>query len=394
MKSIVKIMLILTLACALTSVNSSGVCAQSGTAAAAIAAYYSNNKKLMVPLRQVITELGGDVFWSEPDRTVSLHIAGNHVVFNPNLPYYFLNGQSKAFSVFPQNKNGNLMVSFDIILDITEGQVIHREEEGAVLRKQFESFDGNIHNLKFSLCAQDEIYPFSREKAARVPILMYHEVDDVSGRKLGQYLELFVEPAVFVQQLDWLKENNYSTVTLAELYAHWYQGEPIKENPVVLSFDDGFCNMYKIVMPELVKRDMVATFFLHTAAIGSEKHLEEEMIREMVGNGMEIGCHSDSHASLTELDKEGLEKELLNSKQLLEDITGQEVSFFCYPFGKYNSSIIDKLKNYFYQGAVTVKEGQAAFYQDPFQWPRLNMRYQDGFTGFVRKMEALRNNMS
>ena len=92
----------------------------------------------------------------------------------------------------------------------------------------------------------------------------------------------------------------------------------------MLTFDDGYRSMYDFVMPELIKRDMVATFFIITDKFNHPGYVNENMVQEMHRNGLEIGSHSHSHGDLRNAD---LEIELNQSKTLLENIIDDAVSF-------------------------------------------------------------------
>jgi peptidoglycan/xylan/chitin deacetylase (PgdA/CDA1 family) len=52
-----------------------------------------------------------------------------------------------------------------------------------------------------------------------------------------------------------------------------------------------------------------------------------------------IGSHSASHQKLTELGERELDREIRSSKGVLEDVTGQEVDLFAYPFGAVDARV-------------------------------------------------------
>ncbi|NLT94548.1 MAG: polysaccharide deacetylase family protein [Clostridia bacterium] len=215
-----------------------------------------------------------------------------------------------------------------------------------------------------------------------IPILMYHEI----GTPSGPWKELYVEPENFVRQLDWLKENGYSTVTLDDVYAHWYYKKPLPEKPVVLTFDDGYRNMYDIVLPLLLSRDMKATFFLYPSKFNTPTGLTTEMVAEMAAKGMEIGSHTYSHKDLTKISAAQLEQELAKSKKVLEEITGKPVKFLCYPSGQFNEQVIKESKKAGYLAAVTTQMGKAAHTQDPYRWKRVRINYSTTLASFSKRI--------
>ena len=59
----------------------------------------------------------------------------------------------------------------------------------------------------------------------------------------------------------------------------------------------------------------------------------------MHDKGMEIASHSYYHSSLPSAD---LEVDLKKSREVLEEATGAEVRFLCYPYGEYDERVISK----------------------------------------------------
>lgn len=218
-----------------------------------------------------------------------------------------------------------------------------------------------------------------------IPILMYHEIKELpdNGERLTG---LFVSPDRFNKQLDALKREGYNTVTMQELYEHWNKGNPIKENPVVLTFDDGYESVYKVALDALLERNMVGTFYLHTSAIGTRNSLTEDMIKEMHNSGMEIASHSITHSRLDK-DNVDLKSELLESKNILESIIESEVNHFSYPFGGYNSMVKNEVEKYGYLTAVTVKEGKAKYDQNIYALHRITVDYHDKPDKLLKKIK-------
>lgn len=249
-----------------------------------------------------------------------------------------------------------------------------------------------VHNIPiFLILLQLLLGPLSQEAEVNeqpfvlreeIPILMYHEV----GTPSGPWKELYVEPENFVQQLDWLQENGYSTVGLADVYDHWYRQKPLPEKPVVLTFDDGYRNMYDIVFPLLLARDMQATFFLYPSKFNTPTGLTTEMVAEMAAKGMEIGSHTYSHSDLTKISSAQMKKELEDSKRVLEEITGRPINFLCYPSGRFDQKVIEKSKEGGYLAAVTTQMGKASPTQDPYQWKRVRINYSTTLAGFSKRI--------
>ena len=87
---------------------------------------------------------------------------------------------------------------------------------------------------------------------------------------------------------------------------------------------------------------------------------------------MEIGDHTKNHPHLTKLDQSKLNEELIQSKNTLERNLSVVVSDFAYPYGNYNSKIIEAVKNSGYISARTSNKGIYNDFKDLYQ---LNVLY-------------------
>ena len=87
-----------------------------------------------------------------------------------------------------------------------------------------------------------------------VPIIMYHSILKDPSRS-NKYT---VTPAVLEEDLKYIKDKGYTTVTIADLISYVYDDSPLPEKPIVLTFDDGHYNNYGYLFPLLEKYDMKA----------------------------------------------------------------------------------------------------------------------------------------
>ena len=127
---------------------------------------------------------------------------------------------------------------------------------------------------------------------------------------------------------------------------------------IALTIDDGYLDHAKLarLLAELKIR---ATFFVITHIKGFEGRslLTQNMrlIAEIADLGHEIGSHTCTHRVLTMLNIMDLKTELKESKKLLEDVTGREVLGLAYPYGIYNTKIIEFAReNYYYAKATDI----------------------------------------
>ncbi|MBE6055951.1 MAG: polysaccharide deacetylase family protein, partial [Clostridium sp.] len=67
-----------------------------------------------------------------------------------------------------------------------------------------------------------------------IPVLMYHSIDYEKGNELRLPKEQFKE------QMKYLKDNGYTTLTLKELHNFLDKNNPIPEKSIVITLDDGY----------------------------------------------------------------------------------------------------------------------------------------------------------
>jgi len=181
-----------------------------------------------------------------------------------------------------------------------------------------------------------------------LPILMYHQIKN--DNKQSPYI---VSPAIFEEQLSWLKENGYHSIRYDEFYKILQGEERPPEKGVVITFDDGFRNQYENAFPLLKKYGMTGIFFIYTKAVGTRGGMTWDMLRDLLKNNMEIGSHTVTHPDLDRLTAFQVDYELTQSKKLLEKNLSIPIHYFAYPGGSYKLTVVKEVKKAGYLSAVT-----------------------------------------
>ncbi|TDA70553.1 MAG: polysaccharide deacetylase family protein [Clostridia bacterium] len=220
-----------------------------------------------------------------------------------------------------------------------------------------------------------------------VPIFMYHVVDH-PGRT---YAELYVEPADFRAQMQYLDDNGYHAVTLKQVVAHWQEGWPLPARPVVLTFDDGYPSVYSQAFPILKDFNFAATLFINTAKLNKPNGLTAAMLAEMADAGFEVGSHTISHLDLTTVSDKVLVREVAGSRETLAQMLGTAPVSFAYPAGKADTRVVGAVKAAGYLAGVTTEYGLAAADQAPLRLKRIRINGSDGYRGFVKKLAPYRS---
>ena len=208
-----------------------------------------------------------------------------------------------------------------------------------------------------------------------VPILCYHQFSN------GRSTDPMIMPREsFIAQMEYLKNNNYNVITLADLEGFLKASRPIPPRSVVITVDDGFRSAYDIAYPILKSYGFRATFFIYTDFLGGGRSLTWPAINEMRASGMiDIQSHSKSHTSFSPADGEmesnaayaaRIRPEISPPKATLERQLGSEVNHLAYPYGDTSRLAVQLLGEGKFTLAVTVERGANASFSHPLMLRR------------------------
>jgi peptidoglycan/xylan/chitin deacetylase (PgdA/CDA1 family) len=207
----------------------------------------------------------------------------------------------------------------------------------------------------------------------RVPVLMYHYVD-AEPPPAGPYADgLTVRTPDFTEEMDYLVQTGYHTVTLGDAYLAMAGLKKLPDKPVALTFDDGGLDNYTVAFPILAKRGLVGTFFVITKTVGASGQMSWEQLGEMAQAGMSIQSHSYSHPGLPGVSDERLRSELVDSRAAIEEHVGQPVYVLSYPAGEHDERVIEATKAAGYTMAVSTDKGRALGPDAPFEIKRIRV---------------------
>ena len=232
-----------------------------------------------------------------------------------------------------------------------------------------------------------------------VPILMYHHISNFVPANNLLELSLTVNVAHFAQQLDYLKEQGYHTITFNQLFAALYYGGPLPSHPIILTFDDGYEDAYQFSFPLLQAHGFSGMFYIITGVVGWQGYLNWDQIRTMQAAGMQIGSHTIHHVNIGAtflLSPEQAQLELQQSQAVLHRNLGIVIQQFCYPSGEpfrsgslaLQQRIIALLAADGYVGATT-DPGMTGFYQNgltPFALLRIRVDGRESFADFLQSL--------
>lgn len=172
-----------------------------------------------------------------------------------------------------------------------------------------------------------------------ISILMYHQVDNVPIEV--DPLGIAMSSENFEKQMRYLYENAYQCISLAEAVKIWQGKKKEPDKTIVITFDDGFRDLYTTVRPILQQFGFTATVFLVVNQIGDLSNWEGQApypllswdeVRELRQYGFTFGSHTLTHPFLTGLSDEDARREIRESKDYIEKQLGEKIDFFAYPY--------------------------------------------------------------
>jgi peptidoglycan/xylan/chitin deacetylase (PgdA/CDA1 family) len=168
---------------------------------------------------------------------------------------------------------------------------------------------------------------------AHIVFLMYHELE-LPGRKLCQsepgYVRYILPLELFQRQMAWLKKAGWQGLNVSQALS--YPALP----SVCITFDDGCETDLIAAAPVLRQFGFNATFYLTAGFLDTPGYLDASQVRELDHQGFQIGCHSMTHAYLSDLTETELKREVVDAKLRIEQLVGHRIEHFSCPGGRYD----------------------------------------------------------
>ncbi|TGE31764.1 polysaccharide deacetylase family protein [Desulfosporosinus sp. Sb-LF] len=190
-----------------------------------------------------------------------------------------------------------------------------------------------------------------------VPVLMYHSISTIPGNSLGVPVKQFTE------EIEWLHQQNYHSLSLEEFNQALTNKAPIPEKPILLTFDDGYEDNYSSAWPILHQNGYRATFFIVTNSVGPGM-MNWDQINDLASQGNSIGSHTVHHLDLSKLSSKQQENELSISKQELVNHLDISVQALCFPSGRYNKTTPKLMSKLGYKLGFTTHPGKVHLSDD------------------------------
>jgi len=187
-------------------------------------------------------------------------------------------------------------------------------------------------------------------------ILYYHSVPSKDRKAFARQVEMLARLA---RPVNINSVEDVSTLVPGTRYA-------------AITFDDGFEDAIENAVPELVKRNVPAVFFVTTGVLGqpatwwpevaperNRRIATAEQLQQLPSEWIGIGAHTLTHPRLSQLDEAQAKREILEPREQLEALLGRKIETFSFPYGDFNEALIGWCREAGYQRIFTTQHRNA-----------------------------------
>ncbi|WHZ02808.1 polysaccharide deacetylase family protein [Neobacillus sp. YX16] len=248
----------------------------------------------------------------------------------------------------------------------------------------------SLSDMNTDLISINRDFSSSEKYADKVPVLMYHQIipkDQLKKQHFtedGEINEMVVTLEEFTGQMNYLKEQDYTVLSLKEFEGFMTNQKKVPAKSVLITFDDGFKNVFEFAYPVLKKHDFYAVHFIITGLITDRTvdydsaFLQYASIAELkeASDVFDYGNHTHSFHHRND---EGVSYvEAYDWVDVKENLTkanewlGHSEAFAA-PYGEYDTITLDILKELEIKIAFTVQPGYADPSQHILEIPRFGI---------------------
>ena len=150
---------------------------------------------------------------------------------------------------------------------------------------------------------------------------------------------------------------------------------PFPRKSAVITFDDGYKSMHDKLLPIAKEFGYPMTLFVYIDFVHptSKNLISWDEIRELERSGIDVESHTYSHADLVKVlspdnpdSFRKLFKEMYLSRRIISLETGDECEFIAFPYGNYNSYLVNMARLAGYKRAFTTEYGMNPVTRDNF----------------------------
>ena len=223
-----------------------------------------------------------------------------------------------------------------------------------------------------------------------ISVLLYHR----TPRDPTERTAISTPLARFRQQMAYLRDAGYTSLTPDALLTHIESGQPRPERAVVITFDGGDADTLALVDPILERHGFCATLFLCVGLVsrdnGRFSHLAAPLTWEQARalRRFRIQCQGARQERLTKLAPAELRSTIAAARDNISYEIGVTPTHFAYPFGAYNDAVKQAVAEAGFRSGFAVHRGAATPSEDPYQIHRVTIHGDDSLETFARKVET------
>ncbi len=248
------------------------------------------------------------------------------------------------------------------------------------------------------------------QSSVNVPIIMYHQICEKNSN-CGDYT---IPVCLLREDFQYMKENNIHPISFNRLFQYVKTGEPLPENPIIITFDDGERSFLTKVLPLLeefsypanvnVVWSLVDLYTKNGETDDRYAYLNEQDIKLIHSNPLvEIGCHTynlhslNTRRGMAKLKSETPEEyemlirdDIQLFQEKLYNLTGQKATCFAYPYGIRSDTILEILKDERFTVTLTCREttNKLSVGCNLFELGRFNRPYKKSSANFFKSITS------
>lgn len=202
-------------------------------------------------------------------------------------------------------------------------------------------------------------------------ILLYHHVSESTPAVTS------VSPETFRQHMQYLADH-HTVLALPTVIEKLKTNQPLPDKAVVITFDDGYNNLYHQAHPILKEFGFAYTIFINPPLIGQASYqLTWQQIEEMASEKATFANHASEHLHLLTKDPSESQQKWLtrvteniqSAEQILQQRLGYSLKYFAYPYGEFDLPLKQHLEKLGYT-SFAQHSGAIASYSDFSALPR------------------------
>lgn len=231
-------------------------------------------------------------------------------------------------------------------------------------------------------------------ESRNIKVLMYHRIVENEQEGIGDINAVRKED--FRLQLQMLERFNFTPITFEDYQLYLEDKLTLPKKPIILTFDDGYRDTYEVALPLLQRFDMQGVIYVLgdrdiSYAYWNEKEgkqplMTDQQVKEVRSEGFEIGAHTLTHPRLNDLSKDEIEEEIIGSKISIENLLGEKIISFSYPYGILEEHSHSIAASSSFKFACGVFSGPPRFGEDWFNIHRLAVNQNTSLAQFLAKV--------